>query len=63
MIKTLAAALTTNPAARFHESARRGTIGKGMDADLVVLGRDPASGVRAFGDVRIVIRLGEVLVK
>jgi imidazolonepropionase-like amidohydrolase len=55
------ASLTTNPAARFGESARRGRIVKGLDGDLVVLGSDPASAVRAFADVRHTIRAGRVI--
>ena len=55
------ASLTTNPAARFGESARRGRIVKGLDGDLVVLGSDPAAAVRAFADVRRTIRAGRVI--
>jgi imidazolonepropionase-like amidohydrolase len=52
------ASLTTTPARRFGESERRGRIAPGMDADLVVLARDPASDIRAFADVRRTIRRG-----
>jgi imidazolonepropionase-like amidohydrolase len=55
------ASLTTNPASRFDEAGRRGRVAKGMDADLVVLGGDPAHEVRAFADVREVIRDGRVV--
>jgi imidazolonepropionase-like amidohydrolase len=55
------ASLTTNPAARFSESARRGRVEKGMDADLVVLARDPSGDVRAFADVVAVVRAGRVI--
>ncbi len=55
------ASLTINPAAKFGEGARRGRIVPGMVADLVVLGTDPATGVRALGDVRATIRNGAVV--
>ena len=55
------ASLTANPAARFGETPRRGRIAAGMDADLVVLGRDPAADARAFADVRRTIRSGHQL--
>jgi len=53
--------LTTAPAARFGESARRGRVAAGMDADLVVLGRDPVLDPRAFADVRYTVRAGRVV--
>lgn len=56
--KAILASLTTVPSARFGESARRGRIAPRMDADLVVLGTDPANDVRAFADVRCTIRGG-----
>ncbi len=52
------ASLTTAPAARFKEDSRRGRIAPGMDADLVVLGADPALDVRGFAQVRCVFRTG-----
>ena len=55
------ASLTTNPAVRFGESARRGRVVPGLDGDLVVLGSDPARAVRAFADVRRTIRAGRVI--
>jgi imidazolonepropionase-like amidohydrolase len=58
--REILASLTTNPAARFREAARRGRVAKGMAADLVVLRRDPAHDVRAFADVRSTIRAGRV---
>jgi imidazolonepropionase-like amidohydrolase len=59
--REILASLTTNPAARFGETARRGKVATGLDADLVVLGADPALGVRAFADVRHTIRAGVVI--
>jgi imidazolonepropionase-like amidohydrolase len=59
--RQILASLTTDPAARFHESSRRGQVAKGMDADLVALDRDPAGDVRAFAAVRFTIRAGRVL--
>ena len=55
------ASLTTAPAARFGESERRGRIATGLDGDLVVLGTDPATDIRAFADVRHTIRGGNVI--
>jgi imidazolonepropionase-like amidohydrolase len=55
------ASLTTNPARKFKDSGRTGRIAKGMNADLVVLGADPAQDVRAFSKVRYTIRNGNVI--
>jgi len=55
------AALTTAPAARFGEEARRGRIAAGMDADLAVLEADPARDARNFAKVRYTIRAGRVI--
>jgi imidazolonepropionase-like amidohydrolase len=55
------ASLTTNPARRFGFSGRSGRIAHGMDADLVVLGTDPALDVKAFSNVRYVLRSGKVV--
>ncbi len=53
------ASLTTNPARRFKSSGHSGRIANGMDADLVVLGIDPANDVTAFSKVRYVVRSGK----
>jgi imidazolonepropionase-like amidohydrolase len=55
------ASLTTAPAARWKEEARRGRVAAGQDADLVVLGGDPLADVKHFANVRCTIRGGEVL--
>jgi imidazolonepropionase-like amidohydrolase len=55
------ASLTTNPAARFGDSAHRGRVAKGMDADLVVLAADPASDITALAKVRDVIQSGKLI--
>ncbi|MGH8249700.1 MAG: amidohydrolase family protein [Steroidobacteraceae bacterium] len=52
------ASLTTTPAARWKEEARRGRVAAGMDADLVVLEADPAADVANFAKVRCTIRGG-----
>jgi imidazolonepropionase-like amidohydrolase len=57
------ASLTTNPARRFKFSSHSGRIANGMDADLVVLGADPAHDVTAFSNVRYVIRSGKLIFK
>jgi imidazolonepropionase-like amidohydrolase len=55
------ASLTTTPAQRFGHGARKGRVAAGMDADLVLLGSDPASDPEAFADVRRTIRAGRVI--
>jgi imidazolonepropionase-like amidohydrolase len=55
------AALTTAPAERWKESAKRGRVAAGLDADLVVLEADPADDVRNFAKVRCVFRGGELI--
>jgi imidazolonepropionase-like amidohydrolase len=59
--RDILASLTSAPARRFKEEARRGTIQKGMEADLVVLGTDPALGARGFADVRYTVRAGTMI--
>ena len=55
------ASLTTAPAARWKESDRRGRLVPGADADIVVLGEDPAADVKNFANVRCVFRGGELI--
>jgi imidazolonepropionase-like amidohydrolase len=58
------ASLTTAPAARWTEAARRGRVEAGLDADLVVLNGDPATDVKHFSDVKCTIRNGrEIFVR
>ncbi len=59
--REILASLTTNPAARMGEESRRGRIAPGMDADFVMLAKDPVRDVRAFADVRHVIRGGRLI--
>ena len=59
--REILASLTTSPAAEFGESSRRGRVAAGMDADLVVLARDPADDVRQFAAVRHTLRAGRPL--
>ena len=54
------ASLTVNPSAYF-KAATKGRIAKGMDADLVVLGADPAQDVRNFAKVAYTIKGGKVI--
>lgn len=54
------ASLTTAPATRWKD-ARLGRVAPGYQADLVVLGGDPADDVRNFADVRCVFRAGKLL--
>ncbi len=55
------AAVTTSPAERFGEAARRGRVAKGMEGDVVVLGGDPARDLAAFSRVKYTVRGGRVL--
>ncbi len=55
------ASLTTAPAARWKETARRGRIDIGLDADLVVLEADPAADAANFAKVRCTIRGGRMI--
>jgi imidazolonepropionase-like amidohydrolase len=59
--RQILASLTTNPARKFGDSERIGRIAKGMNADLVVLGADPAQDITAFSKVRYTIRNGNVI--
>lgn len=53
--------LTTAPSVRFGASAVRGQIKAGMDADLVVLSRDPESDIRALANVTYTFRDGRII--
>lgn len=55
------ASLTTAPARRFNEISRRGTVARGMDADLVVLDSDPRVNPIGFASVRYTIRAGKII--
>ena len=54
--------LTTAPAARFKDS-KLGRVEPGYQADLVVLGGDPADDVKNFAHVRCVFRTGQLIYK
>lgn len=53
--------LTTAPAKRFGESAIRGEVKAGMDADLVVVQGDPARDIHALTQVSYVFRNGKII--
>ncbi len=55
------ASLTTAPARRYGAARRRGRVRAGLEADLTVLRRDPASDVRRFGDVQCTIAGGQAV--
>ncbi len=57
------AALTTAPAQRFGLSAKTGRITKGMDADIVLLGADPTTDIRAFDKVSYTLYQGKIIYK
>jgi imidazolonepropionase-like amidohydrolase len=54
-------ALTTAPAKRFGLSKKTGRIAPGMDADIVLLGSDPAIDIKAFSNVRYTLRSGKII--
>lgn len=53
--------LTSAPAVRFGASAVRGEIKAGMNADLVVVSRDPESDIRGLADVVYTFRDGRII--
>ena len=55
------ASLTTAPAERFGVASQTGRIAPGLDADLVVLERDPSADVRGFAAVRYAFRKGVIV--
>jgi imidazolonepropionase-like amidohydrolase len=55
------ASMTTTPAERFGFSSRSGRIAPGFDADLVILGADPAADISALAKVKYTIRAGKVI--
>ena len=59
--RQILASLTTAPAKRFGQGERKGRVAPGMEADLVLLGTDPAVDVMGFGDVQATIRGGRVI--
>ena len=60
-VQEILASLTTAPAKRWNEQARRGRVAVDMDADLVVLAADPAEDVRNFARVRCAFRAGKLI--
>jgi imidazolonepropionase-like amidohydrolase len=59
--RNILAALTTTPAQRFGLGARTGRIAVGMDADIVVLGADPALDIRSFDKVVYTFCQGRII--
>jgi len=55
------ASLTTTPAARFGMENHTGRVARGMDADLVVLARDPTANPSALSSVRYAFRKGNMV--
>jgi imidazolonepropionase-like amidohydrolase len=53
--------LTTAPAKRFGLFETTGRIAPGMDADIVILGSNPATDVHAFSNVRYTLRTGRMI--
>jgi len=59
--RQILASLTTHPARRFGQAARKGRIAPGMEADFAGLNTDPARNAAAFADVKYTIRAGKVI--
>jgi len=59
--REILASLTVAPAERFGESARRGRVGAGFEADLVVLRGDPSEDIRQLGAVQYTLRSGRIV--
>jgi imidazolonepropionase-like amidohydrolase len=59
--RAILASLTTTPARRFGVAAHKGRLAAGADADLVLLGADPAADPAAFAKVAATIRGGAVI--
>jgi imidazolonepropionase-like amidohydrolase len=57
----LLASLTTIPAHIFGHERRLGRVAAGMEADLVLLGSDPARDATAMSDVRMTVGAGRIL--
>jgi imidazolonepropionase-like amidohydrolase len=61
--RQILASLTTTAARRFNEDSHRGQLAEGMDGDVVVLGADPREDIRAFADVHLTMRTGQIIYK
>jgi imidazolonepropionase-like amidohydrolase len=59
--RQILASLTAAPAERFGQGERKGRIAPGMEADLVLLSRDPAVDVKGFSHVQVTVRNGRVI--
>lgn len=57
-----AVVLIHNPAT-FFKAGKTGKVLRGYDADLVVLGADPATDIRNFAKVEYTIRAGKIIYK
>lgn len=55
------ASMTTAPASRFGQAARKGELRPGMDADVVVLAGDPAKDIRLLARVVYTVRSGRII--
>jgi imidazolonepropionase-like amidohydrolase len=55
------AMLTTNPALRFGQYGHTGRVAVGMDADIVLLGGDPAVDIQFLDKVNYTIHRGKVI--
>jgi imidazolonepropionase-like amidohydrolase len=53
--------LTTAPAKRFGLFEKTGRIAPGMDADIAILGSNPATDVHAFSNVQYTLRTGKMI--
>jgi imidazolonepropionase-like amidohydrolase len=58
--KQILASLTTNPA-QYFKAAKKGSVEKGFDADLVVLDGDPVVDVHNLAKVAYTLRAGQII--
>src|SRR5262249_24110369 len=58
--RDILASMTVGPAG-FFKAPNRGRIAKGMDADVVVLGADPAVDTRNFSNIVFTICRGKII--
>lgn len=59
--RQILATLTTTPAKRLGFAATSGRVAVGQDADLVLLGEDPAQNIKAFSKINMTLRHGNIL--
>ena len=54
-------AITSQAAKLLQIDKRTGTIRKGLEADIVIVGNNPPSSIEALKDIRIIVNDGKVV--